>query len=179
MEWGLGWIRGSGWRSGLGGLPSPPWCSVQEIMHRTLPFAPGTSERTVGFWPFCIFSIICPNWPRTHLFLICYSIFVFCCSRRCLSRCKHCSKGSQVPACLRFTNSYLLRICFVAASGSSPYGVCHPPREAVFDVDHTVVNRCWLCHLFTRLCSPWSEVTCRALLNFHHLAHSRQKVNIC
>ena len=37
----------------------------------------------------------------TWLFLVPYSFFIFCCSRRHLSRCRHCSKGSQDPTCLR------------------------------------------------------------------------------
>ena len=126
----------------LGWSAQPPVMLCAGDHAQDPPFAPGTSEGTLGSWPFCIFFIICPNWPCTHLFLIRSSIFVFCCSRRRLSRCKRCSKGSRVPPCLRFTNSYLLRICFVAASGSCPYRVCHPPREAVFDVDHTVLNYC-------------------------------------
>ena len=36
-----------------------------------------------GSWPFCsfciLFSIICPNCPHTRLFLVPYSLFVFCC----------------------------------------------------------------------------------------------------
>ena len=121
----------------LGWSASPPVMLCAGGHAQDPPFASGTTEGAVGFRPFCIFCIICPNWPCTR-----YSVFVFCCLRRRLSRCKHCSKGSQVPACLRFTNSYLLRICFEAASGSCPYGVCHPPREAVFDVDHSLFNHC-------------------------------------
>ena len=33
-----------------------------------------------------------------------YSFFVFCYWRRCWSRCKHCSRGSQAPGCLRSTH---------------------------------------------------------------------------
>ena len=52
----------------------------------------------LGFWSLCIFlSIICPNCTYMQLFVVPYSFFVFCCSRRCLSRCKHGSKGFQVP----------------------------------------------------------------------------------
>ena len=47
-----------------------------------------------------LLSRICPNCACTQLFLVPYSFFVFCCSRRCLSRCKHSRRGSQVPACL-------------------------------------------------------------------------------
>ena len=57
----------------------------------------------LGF--FGLFVSYCPEFaPTMHAhryFLIPYSFFVLCCLRRCLSRCKHCSKGSQVPACLR------------------------------------------------------------------------------
>ena len=68
------------------------------------------------FGLFCILlSIICPNCPW-QLFLVPYSFFVFCGLRRCLSRCKHWGKGSQVPACLR-----------VAAS---PWGTHQPWRPA-------------------------------------------------
>lgn len=34
------------------------------------------------FWSFCILSVICPNWMCRQLFLIPYSFFVFCYSRR-------------------------------------------------------------------------------------------------
>ena len=48
-------------------------------------------------------------------FLVSYSFFAFCCSRRDVSRCKHCStaKGAQVPAGL----SFLL-------AGGGPWCVC-------------------------------------------------------
>ena len=50
------------------------------------------------FLSFCILlSRTYPNCPCTQLFLVAYSFFLFCCLRRCLCRCKHCSKGSQVP----------------------------------------------------------------------------------
>ena len=50
------------------------------------------------FWSFCIFlSIICPSCACTQLFLVPFSFFVICSLRRHLSRCKHCSRGSQVP----------------------------------------------------------------------------------
>ena len=55
---------------------------------------------TSGTWVLglCILlSIICPNCSCKQLFLIPDSSFVFCCWRRRLSRCEHCSKGSQVP----------------------------------------------------------------------------------
>ena len=73
-------------------------------------FAPGSSKVAVGgfglFW-----SRICPNYTWMQLFLVPYSFFVFCCWRRGVSRCKHCSKGFQV--CLNITanfNQILLQI---------------------------------------------------------------------
>ena len=59
-------------------------------------FAPSSSEVAVGFLgSFCILlPRIRPNGTCTQLFLVPVSFFVFCCSRRRLSRCKHCSKGS-------------------------------------------------------------------------------------
>ena len=64
-------------------------------------FVPGTSEVAIEFWP----SVSC---SCVQLFLIPYSFFVFCLRevrRRHLSRCKHCSKESQVPACVTVTQS--------------------------------------------------------------------------
>ena len=49
----------------------------------------------LDFWSFCILlSIICPN----TAILVPYSSFAVGCLRRRLSRSKHCSKGSWVPA---------------------------------------------------------------------------------
>ena len=54
-----------------------------------------------GSWVFfclCIFwSRIFPNWACMQLFLVPYCFFVFCSSRKGMSRCKLCSKGFQVP----------------------------------------------------------------------------------
>ena len=55
-------------------------------------------------------SLIWPNCACRQLLLVPYSFFVFYCSRRRLSRSKHCSKGFQVPACLR-TPQCLLKLC--------------------------------------------------------------------
>ena len=61
---------------------------------------PGSSKLAVGFFGlFVSFRYrICPNCSCTQLFLVPYSFFVFCCWRRGVSRCKHCSKGAHVPA---------------------------------------------------------------------------------
>ena len=51
----------------------------------------------MGFWPFCIsLPRICPTCTGVQSFLDPDSFIVFCCSRRCLSRCKHSSKGFQI-----------------------------------------------------------------------------------
>ena len=73
-------------------------------------FSEVASEVADGFfWSFCIFlSIICTNCTYTQLFLVPYDFFVFCCWNRHLSRCKHCSKGFQVPACLVMTQKVFL-----------------------------------------------------------------------
>ena len=44
----------------------------------------------------CLLFGICPHCPRMLLFLTPNSFFVFCSLRRAVSRCKHCSKESQV-----------------------------------------------------------------------------------
>ena len=57
-----------------------------------LAFAPGFSEVAVGVLVFLyLLSRICPKCACMQLFLVPH------CSRRYLSRCKHCSKGSLVP----------------------------------------------------------------------------------
>ena len=58
---------------------------------------PALQKWQLGFLVFVyLLSRICPNCACTQLFLVPYSVFVFCSLRRYLSRCKHCSKGSQV-----------------------------------------------------------------------------------
>ena len=60
-------------------------------------FAPSSSKVAAKFFfVFCILlSIICPNCACTQLFSVPYSFFAFCCPRRCLSRCKHCSAAAE------------------------------------------------------------------------------------
>ena len=41
-------------------------------------FAPDTLL-LLGVWSFCILFIICPNCTCSQLFLVLYSVFVFCC----------------------------------------------------------------------------------------------------
>ena len=84
-------------------LPTPLVVVCVGGMLRTLFLLPAIQKWQLSFWSFCILlTIICPNCTCTQLFLVPYSLFVFCCSRRHSSRCRHHSKGSQlpVPVCL-------------------------------------------------------------------------------
>ena len=97
-----------GQRGGLGVLPTPSVVLCAGGMRSTLLLLPAFQRQQLGFWSlFISLSIICPKCTCTQLFLVPYSFFVFCCSRRCLSRCQHCSKGSQVPACLICTHCWV------------------------------------------------------------------------
>ena len=64
-------------------------------------FAPGSSKVAVGCVFFGLFvSVgprICPNCAGTQLFLVPYSFFVFCRSRRGVSRCNDCSTAAKSP----------------------------------------------------------------------------------
>ena len=94
-------VRLEGWRR----WSAPPFGGVESRGHvqdpafapNTLLLLPALPKWPLGFWSFCILSIICPNCACTQLFLVPYGFFVFCCLRRCLFGCKHCSKGSQIP----------------------------------------------------------------------------------
>ena len=91
-------------------------------MRSALLLLPALQKWQLDFWSFCIFlSIICPNCACTQLFLVPYGFFVFCFSRRRLSRCKHCSRGSQVPAGLSLANWVI-----------SPMQPCIHPDEQMF-----------------------------------------------
>ena len=73
--------------------------SCAGIMRSMYPaFSPGTSEVAAGFLVFSVLVLrICPNCLCMQLFLVLYSFFIFCCWRRRLFKCEHCSKGSQIP----------------------------------------------------------------------------------
>lgn len=88
-----------GHRVGLSALPTPLVVLCAGIMDSTLLLLQTPQKWQSGFWSFCIWFIICscPKCACVQLFLVLYSFFAFCCSR-CFSRCKHWSKGSQVPA---------------------------------------------------------------------------------
>ena len=83
----------------MGGLPTP-----LVVLYAVPCFC--SQHLRSGSWVLVFLYLIVHNLPNctcTQLFLVPYiSFFVFCCWRRCLSRCKPCSKGAQVPACLSF-----------------------------------------------------------------------------
>lgn len=164
MEWGLGWIRGSGWRSGLGGLPSP----IDALCRGSCtgpPLLQAPQKGQLGFG-LCIFSIICPNWPCTHLFLICYSIFVFCCPR---DVCPGASTAVKGPRCQLVSDSPTA-ICWESASwlpGFFPLRSL-PSAEGggVWCRSHCIELLLTLPPLHEAPALSLGEVTCRALLNF-------------
>ena len=92
LIWGEGRGVSRGRAGGMAQVFCPPlrWCCVQGACavpcfcsrHRV--FAPGSSKVAVGiFGLFVTFgSRICPNCACTQLFLVPYSFFVFCYSRR-------------------------------------------------------------------------------------------------
>ena len=110
MSWFLIWSNSRGRSRGQAKwgayVVCPPlrwWCVQGHVQHPA--FASGSWLFRSGSqdFSFCIFlPIICPSSACMQLFLIHCNFFVFC-GLKCLSRCKyysHCSKGSQIPACL-------------------------------------------------------------------------------
>ena len=57
-----------------------------------------------------LLSRLCPYCICRQLILVPCTFFVFCCLRRHLSRCKHCSRGSQAPACLASPRPFSFRV---------------------------------------------------------------------
>ena len=95
--------QGLGWRGSLGVLPILLWYWVWGrgalgFCH-TFGLGPSSSEMAVGsFCLFCIFwSWIFPNCTWAQLLLVPYSFFVFCSSRRGVSRCELCPIATKVP----------------------------------------------------------------------------------
>ena len=68
------------------------------LMEKSLPLLPAAQKWQLvsGIFGILLF-IIAPTAP-VQLFSVPFGFFVFCCSRKYLSRCKHSGKGSQVPA---------------------------------------------------------------------------------
>ena len=84
----------------MGGLPTPLVMLCAGGMHSTLLLLPTPCLCSLlfrsGIWAFCIFlSIICPSCSCGQLFLVPYSFFVFCCSRRCVSGASTAAKGPR------------------------------------------------------------------------------------
>ena len=84
------------------GLPIPLVMLCAGTMHSTLVLLPAAffcfPLLRSGSWIFGFsisLSIICLNCTCTELFLVPCNFFVFCCSRRHLSRCKHEAKGAR------------------------------------------------------------------------------------
>lgn len=59
--WAEEWIQGSGWRDGLGGLPTLLVVLCAQCMHSTLNLLPAPQKYHLGFWSFYILFIICPH----------------------------------------------------------------------------------------------------------------------
>ena len=104
-------MQGLSWRGSLGDLPTPLVVLCAGVVHSTvllptLLLLLDLQKLQLAFWSFRILlSVICPSCTCTQLFLAPYSFFVFCGSRRSLSRCQHCSQGSRVPARLIHTGA--------------------------------------------------------------------------
>ena len=97
------WVEGTGlsrgWAGGVGWFAYPLDCGVCRVCAQYPAFAPGSSK--VAFGIFGLFVSFVQNLPQLHIhafILVPYSFFVFCCLKRGVSRCKHCSplaKGSR------------------------------------------------------------------------------------
>ena len=112
LTWGECRHVSRGCASGVTQVVCPPlrWCCVQRACAVPCSCSRIFKRGSWVFWSLCIF---CPQFATTahacaYLLVLCInSFFVFCCLRRSVSRCKHRSKGSQVPACLTQTVSLL------------------------------------------------------------------------
>ena len=87
------------------------------------------SSKVAFFWSFYVLlSIIFSYCTCIKLVLVPYTFFVFCWLRKHLSRYKHCSQGSQIPACFKAkrTRRGVRNQGFNSASGnnSSMCGSC-------------------------------------------------------
>ena len=155
-EWGLGgWLwpeEGLRWSAHLLG-------GAAYRVHGQYPaFALDTSEVAVELGSFCILLfIICPNFACIQLFLFPYSFFAFCCWRRHLSRYKHCSKGTLVPASLKNIQFNSVTQSFLT--------VCDP-RTTARQASLSITNSWYLLKLMsTELVMPSNHlIFCRPLL---------------
>ena len=104
--------------AGGDGLDGPTpfwWCWVQRHCSWHPVFAPSSSEVAVGFLVFFCLIHNFPSGACMKLFSVLHSLFVFCCLRRHLSRCKckHSGRVSPVPVFLsrRFLKCWCLVSC--------------------------------------------------------------------
>lgn len=72
-------------------------------MHSSLLLLQTSPKWQLGFGLSVGCSLLAPT-AHTCSYLQSFSFFVFCSSSTCLSRSKHCIKGFQVPACLRYSH---------------------------------------------------------------------------
>ena len=103
LAWGQERVGGLGWRDGLGSFAH---CSGDIDYRRAYAvpcfycqhpvFAPGSSKAAVGLFLVFLYLLVqdLPQLQHALLFLVPHSFFVFCCSWRCVSSFKRCSKGS-------------------------------------------------------------------------------------
>ena len=104
-------------------------CAARQAQYSA--FAPDT------LWQLGFFSLsisFCPYFALTCrlLFLVPCAFFVFCCSRRHLSRCKHWSKGYQVPGpslSQAHVWSYFPPSPCLPSKDSQESAYPHPPRD--------------------------------------------------
>ena len=75
-------------RAGLGGLPTPLVVLCAGVMpNPALLLSPQKQQYISVFFCVSLF-IIAQTAQCLQIFLVCYRLFVFCCSRRCLFRCQ-------------------------------------------------------------------------------------------
>ena len=85
-----------GQRGSLSGLPTLQVVSCEACMHSTLLCSRLFKSGSVGF--FYLFVSFVQNLHQLHMHAAIFnpcSFFVFCCSRRDVSRCKHCSTAEK------------------------------------------------------------------------------------
>ena len=116
--WVRGWLRWSAHPLGGGVCRGHAQCPA--FAPDTQFLLPALQKLQLGlffFLSFCIFwSRICLSCAGTQLFLVPYSFFVLCCSRRSVSRCQHCSTADRSQACLRSARNVTHRGSHVAAA---------------------------------------------------------------
>lgn len=143
LKWSEGWggIRGSGWRVAWAVCPAP-------VMHAQNPsFCSRHLKRDSWVLAFLyLFHNLSQLAMHTFIFNLLY-IFVFCCPRRCLSRCSTAVKGPRCQLVSDSPTAICWESMFHGCLGFFLTEFAIHEGGSVFDVDHTVLNCCWLCHL--------------------------------